>query len=325
MKKATLFLILFISLWFSGCDDNPLEVDLSSVDRKIEIKHFDLGFYNSDSLNFNQTQLSELRDEYPLFFMMGDLEFWRNQRQSSSQYLLYKDIKLVFGDYSSFDREFSSFASHLYYYYPNHPLNSIQTYISNLDFEYPVVFADSVLFISSDLFLGGNHPAYQMLPDYLRFQRQSRFLQSVLSESVMAPLVNKDLRDQSLVNEMIYWGRVYYAIKALNPHLTDDRIMRFSKDELAFCLESEESMWRYFVKQEYLFSPDQDLKRRFIEVAPFSKFGVTTDLQTPGSVGKWVGLRIIESFMKNNPETSLQQLLSMSDAQEIFKKSKYKP
>ncbi len=325
MKKATRFLFLFITLLMVGCEDNPLEVDLSSVNSELEVKHFDLGFYESDSAHFDSSQLSSLKNQYPLFFMTGDLDFWLKQRQSPSQYLLYKDVKLVFDDYSSFDQEFRSFASHLYYYYPNHPLRSIQTYISNLDFDYPVVFADSVLFVASDLFLGGNHPAYQMLPDYLRFQRQSRFLQSVLSESVAAPLVSKDLKDQSLLNEMIYWGRVFYAVKALNPYLTEDRVMRFSKDEMAFCKESEEYMWRYFVKQEYLFSPDQDLKRRFIEVAPFSKFGVTTDLQTPGSVGKWMGLQIIESYMENNPEISLQQLLSMSNAQEIFKNSKYKP
>jgi uncharacterized protein YjaZ len=65
------------------------------------------------------------------------------------------------------------------------------------------------------------------------------------------------------------------------------------------------------------------LANRFINPAPFSKFYLEIDNESPGRVGAWIGWQIVRSYMKNN-EVSLKQLLVM-DATEIFNNSKYKP
>jgi uncharacterized protein YjaZ len=82
-------------------------------------------------------------------------------------------------------------------------------------------------------------------------------------------------------------------------------------------------MWRYFIEKELLYSDDQKLIPRFINMAPFSKFYLEIDNDTPGRVGAWIGWQIVRSYMENN-KVSLQQLLN-SNAKEIFEKSKYKP
>jgi uncharacterized protein YjaZ len=65
------------------------------------------------------------------------------------------------------------------------------------------------------------------------------------------------------------------------------------------------------------------LQNRFINLAPFSKFYLEIDNESPGRIGTWIGWQIVRSFMTNN-EVSLQQMLKM-DAKELFDKSKYKP
>ena len=72
-----------------------------------------------------------------------------------------------------------------------------------------------------------------------------------------------------------------------------------------------------------LYSTDSKLANRFINPAPFSKFYLEIDNESPGRVGAWIGWQIVRSYMKNN-EVSLKQLLVM-DATEIFNNSKYKP
>jgi hypothetical protein len=67
-----------------------------------------------------------------------------------------------------------------------------------------------------------------------------------------------------------------------------------------------------------LYSDDQKLIPRFINPAPFSKFYLEIDNESPGKVGD-IGWQIVNSYMKNN-EVSLQQLLR-TNAQEIFEKS----
>jgi len=72
-----------------------------------------------------------------------------------------------------------------------------------------------------------------------------------------------------------------------------------------------------------LYDTDQKLIPRFINPAPFSKFYLEIDNESPGRVGAWIGWQMVRSYMANN-EVSLAQLLK-TDAKEVFEKSKYKP
>ena len=72
-----------------------------------------------------------------------------------------------------------------------------------------------------------------------------------------------------------------------------------------------------------LYSDDQKLIPRFVNPAPFSKFYLEIDNESPGQVGAWVGWQMVRSFMKNN-DIPLSDMLKMN-AKELFEKSKYKP
>jgi len=58
--------------------------------------------------------------------------------------------------------------------------------------------------------------------------------------------------------------------------------------------------------------------------APFSKFYLEIDNVSPGQVGAWIGWQIVRSYMKNNNDISINELLNKK-AKEIFEQSKYKP
>lgn len=47
------------------------------------------------------------------------------------------------------------------------------------------------------------------------------------------------------------------------------------------------------------------------------------DNDSPGQIGAWIGLQIVNAFMENN-DVSLQELIKTNEEQ-IFAKSKYKP
>jgi len=60
-----------------------------------------------------------------------------------------------------------------------------------------------------------------------------------------------------------------------------------------------------------------------LDPAPFSKFGLELDNESPGRLGRYIGWQIVRAFMDNN-DIELKQLLAMPE-EEIFKKSNYKP
>ena len=78
-----------------------------------------------------------------------------------------------------------------------------------------------------------------------------------------------------------------------------------------------------FVENEYFFSTDIDLRSRFLSESPYSKFNLDIDKQSPGAIGRWLGYKIVYSYMTNN-NINLNELGGL-DHYTIFKSSKYKP
>ena len=107
------------------------------------------------------------------------------------------------------------------------------------------------------------------------------------------------------------------------PFHTDGQKITYSQDQLVWARANEEPMWRHFIENELLYSTDIKLSQRFLDPAPFSKFGLELDNESPGQLGRYLGWQIVRSFMNKN-EVSLQQLMNLS-AEDIFKKSNYKP
>ncbi len=80
----------------------------------------------------------------------------------------------------------------------------------------------------------------------------------------------------------------------------------------------------YFIEKQVLYQTQLEWVQRFIEPAPFSKFYLQLDNETPGRIGSWLGWQIVNSYMTQFPETPLDELLKIS-SQKLFNLSKYKP
>jgi uncharacterized protein YjaZ len=122
---------------------------------------------------------------------------------------------------------------------------------------------------------------------------------------------------------MIYFGKELYLKDLLLPTTSDAEKIGYTPAQITWCTENEGYIWRYFMEEKLIYSTDSKLANRFINLAPFSKFYLEIDNESPGRVGTWIGWQIVRSFMENN-EVNLSDLMQI-DAKEIFNKSKYKP
>jgi uncharacterized protein YjaZ len=129
--------------------------------------------------------------------------------------------------------------------------------------------------------------------------------------------------NRNLLSQMIYEGKKLYLKDLLLPEISDAEKIGYTPEQIIWCQENESYMWRHFMQEQLLYSTDSKLTSRFINTAPFSKFYLEIDNESPGRVGTWVGWQIVRSYMNNN-DVNLQQLLQM-DPIEIFQNSKYKP
>ena len=87
--------------------------------------------------------------------------------------------------------------------------------------------------------------------------------------------------------------------------------------------ENEYFVWTYFIENNILFNPDNNLINQFINDAPFSRFYLEIDNESSEMIGKYIGWQIVKSYMNNN-DISLMQLLKKSPS-DIYNNSKYKP
>jgi hypothetical protein len=104
---------------------------------------------------------------------------------------------------------------------------------------------------------------------------------------------------------------------------SEDKILGYTPDQLAWAMTNEKEIWNFFVSKELLYSTDPELIKRFISPAPFSKFYLNIDVDSPGQIGQWLGLQIVKAYQMKERK-SIAQLLN-TPYRELFEKSKYKP
>jgi hypothetical protein len=320
-------LLAALGVWFfwPKSQSSRLKVDVSNVANKLVIKHFDDAFFGADTTDFPEI-LRQIKLDYPPFFLSNDdSNFWLIQRKSKSQQNLYADRQRILPTYAKLDRQLLDAFAHYYHYYPQQDTIELYTYISNLDFDYPVIVADGLIFLAVDLYLGSAHPAYAQMAGYQSYQRHKQFITTDVLEALAFQYAEKNTEDNALINEMIWWGKVLYFIEAMQPAAADSITVKYTKEHSLFCRQNEAEMWRYFVDNQLVFNTGDDAKRKFIQPAPYSKFGMPFDNETPGGVGRWLGWQIVRSYMRSNPDVSLPALMQDKNSREIFRTSKYKP
>ena len=138
-------------------------------------------------------------------------------------------------------------------------------------------------------------------------------------ESIFKP--NEDKND--LLSQIIHEGKIMYALDAMLPGINDTIKIRYTKKQLTWCKENEFNMWAYIVREKLLYTTDLSTVAKFSDDGPFTSF-FNHDL-SPSRTGAWLGWQIVRTYMKNNPTTTLPQLLAMKSADRILKDSGYKP
>ncbi len=316
MKKY-LFLVVFC-LFILSCDKKTkVQSAVNAIPLELKVERFDKVFFET-----KPEDLENVKKKYPFFFPAGnDNRVWIDKMQDPLWRELYTEVQKKYSNFDSVKLELETLFKHIKYYFPKTKTPKVITIISEMDYNNKAIYADSLVIVSLELYLGKGHKFYQF-PNYLKQNFEQKQIApdvvSSFSASKIPPILEKDL-----LSHMIYQGKQLYLKDLFLPGYTDAEKMGYTPEQIVWCQENESYMWRYFIEKEMLYSNEQKLIPRFINPAPFSKFYLEIDNDSPGQVGAWIGWQIVRSFMKIN-ELPVEDLLR-TGAKEIFVKSKYKP
>jgi gliding motility-associated lipoprotein GldB len=315
--KAYLVPLVLCLIFFSCDKKTKIEKAVEKIPVELQITRFDRLFFETPPQD-----LDKLKKKFPVFFPSNTSDsVWIEKMKNPQWRELYSEVQKKFNKIDSVKSDLTTLFKHIKYYFPETKTPKVITVIAEMDYNRKVIYTDSLLVVSLELYLGKNHRFYEF-PKYLK----QNFEEKQIAPDVVSSFSLKKIApatDKNLLSQMIYYGKQMYIKDLLLPDYTDAQKMGFTPEQIIWCQENESYMWRYFISKEMLYSNDQKLAMRFIEPAPFSKFYLEIDNESPGQVGTWIGWQIVRSYMNNN-EVSLTDLLN-TNTKEIFEKSKYKP
>ena len=310
--------IVVTCLFFLSCDKkNKTENAVTAIPLELKVERFDKIFFETPPKD-----LEKVKTAFPFFFPAGnDDSVWLDKMQDPIWREVHTEVQKKYADFEPVKVELESLFKHVKHYFPETKTPKVITIISEMDYMNKAIYADSLVIISLELYLGKNHKFYQF-PNYIK----QNFEQKQIMPDIVSSFSSRKIpsvMDKDLLSQMIYRGKQLYLKDVLLPDYSDAEKMGYTPEQIKWCEENESYMWRYFIEGELLYSADQKLVTRFINPAPFSKFYLEIDNESPGQVGAWIGWQMVRSYMENN-KVPVADLLK-TDAKEIFSKSKYKP
>ena len=310
--------IVVTCLFFLSCDKkNKTENAVTAIPLELKVERFDKIFFETPPKD-----LEKVKTAFPFFFPAGnDDSVWLDKMQDPIWREVHTEVQKKHADFEPVKADLELLFKHIKYYFPETKTPKVITIISEMDYTNKAIYADSLVIISLELYLGKNHKFYQF-PNYIK----QNFEQKQIMPDIVSSFSSRKIpsvMDKDLLSQMIYRGKQLYLKDVLLPDYSDAEKMGYTPEQIKWCEENESYMWRYFIEGELLYSADQKLVTRFINPAPFSKFYLEIDNESPGQVGAWIGWQMVRSYMENN-KVPVADLLK-TDAKEIFSKSKYKP
>lgn len=322
MKPYTLLALCCLLLL--SCKGNRFDVP-GKPDQPINIVRFDQQFHTNDPsidstfLKLYAVNIMEMgepgsdnyRDFYDIYHTDTDIA----NLYDSCQHLFSETTKLETALTWAFHR--------LKHFFPETSIPTVYMHISG--YGQSIISAPGILSASLDKYLGANHPMYHVLYEPHQAQRMQpdKLLSDYLLGWIQSEYTPNDLIAQNrLLDYVLYEGKIIFLTSLVLPEEPLERLFAFTPNQLEWCKQHEKEMWDGIVQHQFLFTTDKQVISRFLEEAPTTTY---FPKESPGRAILWLGYTIIQRYMDKHPNISLQELLSIKDAQLLLNDSAYHP
>ena len=331
-----LFITLLSIALFVSCSHNKFDVDISDVKvPDVKFMRFEKDFFSLNPQNLN-LKIPELEKKYGAFYYMfvstvkgrgtpndtnGILEFVGNKDMRDAFAETQKSISDA--DIVALETGLTDCMKRFKYHFPKHKLPKyFATCMSGFDYNF--AYPDSVMAVSLDMYLGRDNSFYKMLqwPNYqVRLLNKEYMLPDMIRGWIISEFDNADSVN-NLLNNMILFGKVFYACDALLPETPDSIKIGYTTIQMKYCKEYEKNLWGYLAANNRLYENNLKTIGELTSDGPFTS---SISKECPPRIAMWIGWQIVRSYMKNNESVTLAQLMEEKDAQKILNKSKYRP
>lgn len=346
MKFYTVYFTLLILI---SCNNPSNTPDVSEIPINLTIQRFEQDLFAIDT-NHVKEGLFELGKKYPAFLPLyignvlglgpitdsNELAFSGTKLYLMLNRKPFEKAKLLYKNMDGIKKDLTSAFQYTRYYFPDYPVPNIITTVGPLDGLAPMSNGEpSPNFIGKDFlaiglqfYLGKDFDIYND-PDYISqiapLYRSRRFSKEYIVPDVMKLVVDDLYPDSSsrlaFSDQLIERGKRVWLLKKLLPATHDTIILGYTGEQLKWAEKNEKSINNYFTQNGLLYIRDPVLVRPYLTDGPFTR---ELGEESPGNIGLFIGLRIVESYINQKKSTDVKTIMR-TQAQQILNESRYKP
>lgn len=187
-----------------------------------------------------------------------------------------------------------------------------KVYVQNSAFNQSIVVGDSLIGISLDKYMGTDYPAYNKY--FYENQRVTMEPARMVQECVFFYLVqqypySKHFKEYSLKNVLIHRGKIAWIVaQSVNKAPID--IAAYQTATKTWYTTHQDEVLKELKRPEIWNSKDSTLINDIMMTS--TKHPYFKDPHSRG-VGLWIGINIIDNYMKHHPNVSLDSLLKKTE------------
>jgi gliding motility-associated lipoprotein GldB len=334
MTIKSLYFVLTIScslFLLPSCDNTKeacqLDENILNIPLKLSIVRLEKQFYTAST----EEEFLFLLEEYPDFAKdYLEIESYESKQQLANELLLinqdtliqklYAEVQKNYPDINQLEKDLSHALAYIKYYFPDFNIPKVYTFLTG--FSNDLYISDEMIVIGLDYFLPKEHEFQPIdLPRYIADRYDREYIVPMVVTAISSKYNKVDPKQNTLLAEMIFYGKAYHFAKSILPCTSDDFIIGYTSEEVAACFANEEFIWSHFIENDLLYETNPFEIRKYTGEAPATDV-ISQD--APGRVGRWLGWNIVDDYRFNN-DISLDELMEVEDAEKLFRQSGYKP
>lgn len=337
-------LLVVLFLLSCGGDEGPAIPDVAHLSSPVTLLRFDREVMALDTADLDAS-LADLEARYPVFtdlYLRRLLPLRRGDFSPEEQRLMlkaYLTADIVAEIDSAVQSRFPPAAldrqreqleqalTYYRYYLPDAPRpDTLLTFFSQFEIA-AALYGEDNLAVGLEFFLGPDYdyqavdPREPIFSQYLSRaytpeHLTGKLLRVVIEDRLPAP------RGGRLIDQLIYEGKKLFLLRRTLPETEAHVLHEVSSEQMDWLRENEVAIYAHLQKEEHLYVTDPFLIRKYTQPAPTTQ-GMPAE--SPGRAVNYLGMRIVEAYVRANPQVTMTELLAKTDGQEILAAARYKP
>lgn len=192
-------------------------------------------------------------------------------------------------------------------------------------FRQTVMVGDSLVMVALNHYLGADYEGYAGLPVYQKaLKTPDRIVYDVAEAWISSRYPYKNNVGLKVSNRMFYEGALLLSIKEATGVENEWQLLGMTLEEWQTAKSAEADVWRELAASQLLFSDSPEAEMKLFDPAPSTVVG---SMALPGRMGRYVGIRMVESYLASHPGETPQSVLSSEvyNDRDVMRLSGYRP